>query len=126
MSDAPEIIARPPSHPTATTLILASVIGTIAAIGFVYAELFTEYLPSQAPGQPQDQIMAKHAPVQHANAPNPIHDHYAEDFGSGDVLQGVESDLGLSTDIGNVPAGEALPANDPAPPAGDVEAPDGQ
>ena len=44
--DQAEIIARPPSHPIATTLIIVSMLATILSIGLVWNELFTEYLPS--------------------------------------------------------------------------------
>lgn len=88
-----EIISRPPSHPIATTLIFVSIAGTIAAIAFVWAELFGEYLPTPAPGQPNASKVV---------AERHIHDHYAEDFGkSSDVTAEIEKELGISSTIGD-------------------------
>jgi len=43
-SEQPEIIPKPPSHPITTSLLIASTIATIVAIGFVWNELFGNYL----------------------------------------------------------------------------------
>ncbi|RMG17414.1 MAG: hypothetical protein D6731_04200 [Planctomycetota bacterium] len=48
--DGGAIIARPPSHPIATSLLICCVLGTLICIGIVWNELFTEYLPSPGPG----------------------------------------------------------------------------
>ncbi len=88
-----EIISRPPSHPIATTLIMVSIVGTIAAIAFVWVELFGEYLPTPPPGQRNDSkvIAERH-----------LHDHYKEDFGAAaDVLAEVEKELGISATVGD-------------------------
>ena len=52
--DQAEIIARPPSHPIATTLIIVSMLACIFCIGLVWDELFTEYLPGKASGRKID------------------------------------------------------------------------
>lgn len=104
--DQPEIIARPPSHPIATTLLIIAAIGTSLAIALVWAELFGEYMPTQGPETPQWKLK-EHAPKGYAEKGGP-HDYYEKDYGKGDILQGVETDLGVSSSIGDLsgaPAG---------------------
>lgn len=94
MDDEQEIISRPPSHPIATTLLFASILGTIVAIAFIWNELFTEYLPVPGPGKKNDslQIAEKHQ-----------HDHYRKDFGNGEDLQAeIEKELGIASSVGDV------------------------
>ena len=96
--DQAEIIARPPSHPVATTLIIVSMLATIFSIGLVWDELFSEYLPSPGPGQ---QVDIKHDSRKIAE--KGIKDHYKVDFPAADVMADIESELGISS----VPGGDS-------------------
>jgi len=98
--EAPEIIPRPPSSPIGATLLITTTIGLIVAIGIVWSELFTEYLPAASIAQPAE--MSKHNPKTEAD--NHARDHYSEDYpeSSTDVTILVEKDLGLSAKIGDM------------------------
>lgn len=123
-----EIITRPPSHPLATSLLGASILGTIGAIAFVWLELFGEYMPSYPPGQAPPAVpgldqnwYSTHDAVKLAKQGKPTHDHYKLDFpgGSGvaDLLPEVERELGVGSKIGDPSAAPAdMPVED-APPA---------
>lgn len=127
-----EIISRPPSHPLATSLLGASILGTIGAIAFVWLELFGEYMPSYPPGQAPPPVpgvdqnwYSTHDPVKVATQPNATHDHYKLDFpggsGAADILGEVEKELGVGSKIGDPSAGPAdMPLEEAPPP---VEAP---
>jgi len=112
--DQAEIIARPPSHPVASTLLIVGCLGLIAAISFVWMELFGQYMPAPGPAHQPDPIMANHQPVR---------DHYAKDYGTEDTLTSVENELGLSSQIGDTslvdqasdPVGGGAPPPAPTP-----------
>ena len=89
--DLGEIISRPASHPIATTLLVVSMLGTLLAIGFVWAELFGSYLPAGV------KVVSKSRKI----AEKHVHNHYAADFGKdGDLMTQVEKDLGITPTIG--------------------------
>lgn len=137
MSDQAEIITRPPSHPLATSLLGASILGTIGAIAFVWMELFGEYMPAPQPGAPLSDWESKHNPVTLASKEGQaVHDHYKIDFSdNGETLSAIEAELGVSSNVGDptLPAdsgggGESPPAETP-PPSGEApagEAPAGE
>lgn len=94
MDDEQEIISRPPSHPIATTLLLASIAGTIVSTAFVWAELFGEYLPTPGPGKPNASLKI---------AERHEHDHYRVDYGASEDLQAeIEKELKIATTVGDV------------------------
>lgn len=124
MSDQAELITRPPSHPLATSLLAASILGTIGAIAFVWVELFGEYMPAPQPGAALTAWEQAHNPVKMAQSPQAVHDHYRIDFPDGggpELLPAVERELGVSNRVGDpsIPAdvggGEEAPVE--APPA---------
>lgn len=101
MSDEQEIISRPPSHPIATTLLVVSMIATGLAIFIVYQELFVEYLPTPAPGQPAGDYPSKKIAEGH------YHDHYKRDKAfkhSGNLMADIEEELGIKA--GSGPGGD--------------------
>ncbi len=73
--DAPEIIAKPPSHPITTTLLGASCVATLVCIGFAWSELFGSYMPAQV-----EKGMDKHKSSLEAKAKVGTLDHYKEDY----------------------------------------------
>ena len=100
--DQAEIIARPPSHPIASTLIIVSVFATILAIGLTWDELFSEYLPAPTTAAGKDK---SHNSLTIAD--KGIKDHYGQDK---DFKVSIEEELGgkdgpLSATIGG---GEGL------------------
>ena len=76
-SEQPEIIPKPPSHPITTTLLVTSFFGTILCIGFVWAELFGDYLHGAK--SPVEAGMDQHTWKEIKEAQGPI-DHYGQDF----------------------------------------------
>jgi hypothetical protein len=92
-----EIIARPPSHPIATTLIVISMIATMICIGLTWDELFSEYLPTKGPGKTIDK---SHSSVTIAKQGRK--DHYKADS---DLKSSIEAELGVSSTVGG---GEGL------------------
>ena len=133
MSDQAEIITRPPSHPLATSLLAASMLGTIGAIAIVWMELFGEYMPTYPQGQAPPPVPGldqkwyqDHDPVTLAKKEQPTHDHYKIDWsdppGPAEMLASVERDLGVGSKIGDPSAGPSDPVGE-APP---VEAPPGE
>jgi hypothetical protein len=113
--DQPEIIARPPSHPIATTLLIVSAIGTTLAIVLVWAELFGEYMPTAGPGVPEWKLK-EHAPLKYAKEGKP-QDYYLKDFPGTDVLKDIQGELGVSTAIGDLspaPSGDSGGGGAPA------------
>jgi hypothetical protein len=105
MSDeTAEIIPRPPSSPIGSTLLIVCTLGLILAIGVVWSELFSEYLPgAPPPGVTLSAEMAKHVPLR--DAENHTRDHYKVDYPDDDVLASVERDLGVGSKVGDLTAG---------------------
>ena len=94
--DMQEIISRPPSHPIATTLLVLSMLGTIASIAIVWSELFGEYLPAPPQGQKNDSLVI---------AEQSRTKHYEQDFkgSSDDLIADIEKELGVSSTVGMGP-----------------------
>jgi hypothetical protein len=93
--EAPEIIARPPSHPITTTLLGVAIAATILNIGVSWSRLFSRYMPQK----PESKFMEKHVPSAEAKKTSGPIDHYAEDFGKGEggtLWYQVGKDLGVS------------------------------
>jgi hypothetical protein len=132
-----EIITRPPSHPLATSLLAASILGTIGAIAFVWLELFGEYMPAYPPGQTPPAVPGvdqnwynTHDAVKLAKSGQTVHDHYKLDFSdasssAADLLPAVERELGVGSKIGDPSAGPGADAPVEAP-APTPEAPAGE
>ena len=76
-SEQPEIIPKPPSHPITTSLLIVASIATIIAIGFVWSELFGNYLIGDK--GPQEVGMDKHKWSSLKTRQGAI-DHYDIDF----------------------------------------------
>jgi hypothetical protein len=103
MSDE-EIIPRPPSHPIATGLLIASVFGVMANIALVINELNTYYLP-KGPFKP------RFAAEKNVNDPIKViekygstgkrNGYYEEDFGT----RKVEDDIKASDGSGGSGSG---------------------
>ncbi|MCA8924863.1 MAG: hypothetical protein KDD82_23840 [Planctomycetes bacterium] len=110
---ADEVLSRPPSHPIASTLLILSCIGTIGCIGFVWAELFNEYMPAKGANSQIEALLQKHGPVAIANGRRDEDvDHYKIDFGAGDMIEAIDKKL-----LGNDESIEE-PSN-PTPPPSD-------
>lgn len=92
MSDDNEIIPKPPSHPVATGLLLASIIGVSLNITVIWQELFTTYLHTTKPKKVLKDDKAQKSPLQWAKEQKPVHDYFKKDFGS----KTIEDDLALS------------------------------
>jgi len=83
--EAPEIIARPPSHPITTTLLGVSIAATIVCIGFSWAELFGCYMPTNVEKGMEKHKSSGQDGETKKRGGSPI-DHYAEDYPGKDVL----------------------------------------
>lgn len=79
--EAPEIIAKPPSHPITTTLLAIGIVGCVLNISIAWVELFGTYMPAQA-----EKGMEKHRSVDLAKSKSGPIDHYAIDFPGKDSL----------------------------------------
>lgn len=110
MSDE-EIIPRPPSHPIATGLLIASVFGVMANIGLVINELNTYYLP-------KGPFKARYANEKNVNDPIKVIEkygssgkrtgYYEEDFPS---TRKVEDDIKASDGSGGSGGGGGADGN---------------
>lgn len=79
MSDEEQVMAKPPSHPVATGLLIASAVGLTLNIAIVSQELFTSYLNEKT--------------LKNAKREKPIHDHYKADSA---FKASIEEDLELT------------------------------
>lgn len=92
--EAPEIIARPPSHPVTTALIMIGCVGLVLNIAFAWTELFGVFMPIGT-----EKGMEKHKAVDLAKKVTGPIDHYALDFPDKDPLFfQVAKDLKLTSD----------------------------
>jgi hypothetical protein len=107
-SEQPEIIPKPPSHPVTSSLLIASAVAILIAIGFVWSELFGNYLVS--PKTVHEVGMEKHTPDAMKKSSGPI-DHYDLDYPGEKSLVNLEysvkKDLHLTS---NFEEGAAAPA----------------
>jgi hypothetical protein len=93
--EQPEIIAKPPSHPITTSLLIVSCIGLILATGFQWNEVFGYYMLSP---KVVDASMENHSwkKKEIQNHQGPI-DHYSLDFqfqgGPEKTYQNLEYDV---------------------------------
>lgn len=93
--EAPEIIAKPPSHPITTTLLGIGIVGLVLNISIAWVELFGVYMPAAV-----EKGMEKHKASDLAKKPG-IPDHYALDFpGKDNLWYEVGKDLKLNVGQG--------------------------
>ena len=95
-----EIIPKPPSHPITTSLLIASTIATLIAIGFVWSELFGNYMLSGKGPGPREVDMQKHYKDALKGKQTPI-DHYEIDFPGEKNLQNLEDNVKTDLHIGS-------------------------
>lgn len=90
--EAPEIIARPPSHPITSTLLGVAIVATILNISVSWSRLFGRYLVAKP-----EKGMDKHNVQEVKTKSGPL-DHYAEDYGkdAGTLWYQVGVDLKVS------------------------------
>ena len=98
-SEQPEIIPKPPSHPITTSLLIVSAIATLIAIGFVWSELFGNYLLSSK-GPVAEVGMDAHKWDKLKTRSGPI-DHYELDFPGEKNIQNLEYTVKTDLHIGS-------------------------
>lgn len=97
-SEQPEIIPKPPSHPITTSLLIISFFATLLGIGFVWNELFGNYLLSSK-GGPIEVGMDNHKWEKLKTRSGPI-DHYELDFPGEKTQQNLEYNVKQDVHIG--------------------------
>ncbi len=98
-SEQPEIIPKPPSHPITTSLLIISSFATLIAIGFVWNELFGNYLLSPK-GPVREVGMEAHSYDKLKTRSGPI-DHYELDFPGEKNQQNLEYNVKQDLHIGS-------------------------
>ena len=98
-SEQPEIIPKPPSHPITTSLLIVSAVATLIAIGFVWSELFGNYLLSSK-GPVREVDMGNHSVEKMKGRQTPI-DHYELDFPGEKNIQNLEYNVKTDLHIGS-------------------------
>ena len=92
MSDEEQIVAKPPSHPVATGLLVASTVGVGLNIAVVWNELFTSYLNLNIP-KAVGKNDKRHDALKYAKNQKPVHDYFKIDF---PTSRKIEDDLNLN------------------------------